>query len=83
MSTGAQKVIPIGEEGVIHEGDEEAGELDDGYQRVTGDDIDGGTANVAVNLAPYSSVQVVARDASDWYRITNLIVYDTSGNRLN
>jgi hypothetical protein len=49
----------------------------------TSDVIDGGTVNVAVDLAPYSSVQLVAQDTQDWYRITNLIVYDTSGNRLN
>lgn len=49
----------------------------------TSDVIDGGTVNVAVNLAPYSSVQLVAQDNQDWYRVTNLIVYDTSGNRLN
>jgi hypothetical protein len=49
----------------------------------TSDVIDDGTVNVAVNLAPYSSVQLVAQDTQDWYRITNLIVYDTSGNRLN
>jgi hypothetical protein len=49
----------------------------------TSDVIDGGTVNVAVNLAPYSSVQLVAQDGVDWFRITNLIVYDTSGNRLN
>ena len=49
----------------------------------TSDVIDEGTVNVAVNLAPYSSVQLVAQDAIDWFRITNLIVYDTSGNRLN
>ena len=49
----------------------------------TSDVIDGGTVNVAVNLAPYSSIQIVAQDTQDWYRITNLIVYDTSGNRLN
>jgi hypothetical protein len=49
----------------------------------TSDVIDEGTVNVAVNLAPYSSVQLVAQDTQDWYRITNLIVYDTSGNRLN
>jgi hypothetical protein len=49
----------------------------------TSDVIDGGTVNVAVYLAPYSSVQLVAQDAIDWFRITNLIVYDTSGNRLN
>ena len=49
----------------------------------TGDVIDGGTVNAAVNLAPYSSVQLVSQDTQDWYRVTNLIVYDTSGNRLN
>jgi hypothetical protein len=49
----------------------------------TSDVIDGGTVNVAVNLAPYSSVRLVAQDGIDWFRVTNLIVYDTSGNRLN
>lgn len=49
----------------------------------TSDVIDEGTVNAAVNLAPYSSIQLVAQDAQDWFRITNLIVYDTSGNRLN
>ena len=47
------------------------------------DVIDGGTVNVGVNLAPYSSVELVAQDTQDWYRVTNLIVYDSSGNRLN
>lgn len=49
----------------------------------TSDVIDGGTVNVGVNLAPYSSVELVAQDAVDWYRVTSLIVYDSSGNRLN
>jgi len=49
----------------------------------TSDVIDGGTVNVGVNLSPYSSVELVAQDAVDWYRVTNLIVYDSSGNRLN
>lgn len=49
----------------------------------TSDVIDGGTTNAGVNLAPYSSVEFVAQDTQDWYRVTNLIVYDSSGNRLN
>lgn len=49
----------------------------------TADVIDDGTVNAGVNLAPYSSVELVAQDNQDWYRLTNLIVYDTSGNRLN
>lgn len=49
----------------------------------TSDVIDGGTVNTGVNLAPNSSVELVAQDTQDWYRVTNLIVYDTSGNRLN
>ena len=49
----------------------------------TSDVIDNGTVNAGVNLAPYSSVELVAQDAQDWYRVTNLIVYDSSGNRLN
>jgi len=49
----------------------------------TSDVIDGGTVNVGVNLSPYSSVELVAQDDTDWYRVTNLIVYDSSGNRLN
>lgn len=47
------------------------------------DAIDGGSANASVDLAPYSSVSLIAADATDWYRVTNLIVYDSSGNRLN
>jgi len=34
----------------------------------TSDVIDEGTANAAVNLAPYSSVQLVSQDTQDWYR---------------
>jgi len=49
----------------------------------TSDVIDGGTVNAGVNLSPYSSVEFVAQDTQDWYRVTNLIVYDSSGNRLN
>lgn len=49
----------------------------------TSDAIDGGTANANVNLAPNSSVTLIAADATNWYRVTNLIVYDASGNRLN
>jgi hypothetical protein len=49
----------------------------------TSDVIDNGTVNTGVNLAPFSSVEVVAQDTQDWYRVTNLIVYDSGGNRLN
>lgn len=49
----------------------------------TGDDIDGGAVNVGVNLSPYASVDLVARNTQDWYRITSIIVYDESGNKLN
>jgi len=47
------------------------------------DAIDGGSTNASVNLAPYSSVTLIAANATNWYRVTNLIVYDSSGNRLN
>jgi hypothetical protein len=49
----------------------------------TSDVIDGGTVNAGVNLAPFASVEFVGQDTQDWYRVTNLVVYDTSGNRLN
>ena len=49
----------------------------------TSDVIDNGTVNVGVNLSPYSSVELIAQDTVDWLRVTNLIVYDSSGNRLN
>ena len=49
----------------------------------TSDVIDNGTVNVGVNLSPYSSVELIAQDTTDWLRLTNLIVYDSSGNRLN
>jgi hypothetical protein len=47
------------------------------------DKINGGTANAAVTLAAGSSVTFIAKDATDWYSLTPLLVFDSSGTRLN
>lgn len=47
------------------------------------DKINGGTANAAVTVAAGSSVTFIAKDATDWYSLTPLLVFDSSGTRLN
>lgn len=47
------------------------------------DKINGGTVNAAVTLAAGAAVTFIAKDATDWYSITPLVVYDSSGTRLN
>ena len=47
------------------------------------DKINGGTVNVAVTVAAGSSATFVAKDATDWYSLTPLLVFDSSGTRLN
>lgn len=49
----------------------------------SGDNIDTGSANASITLAPYTSYSLSAKDATTWYRETNPIVFDSSGNRLN
>lgn len=47
------------------------------------DKINGGTANAAITVAAGSSVTFIAKDSTDWYSLTPLLVFDSSGTRLN
>lgn len=47
------------------------------------DKINGGTANAAVTVSGGSAVTFVAKDATDWYSLTSVVVYDSAGTRLN
>jgi hypothetical protein len=47
------------------------------------DKINGGTANAAVTVSAGSSATFIAKDATDWYSLTPLLVFDSSGTRLN
>jgi hypothetical protein len=47
------------------------------------DKINGGTVNVAITVAAGSSATFVAKDATDWYSLTPLLVFNSSGTRLN
>lgn len=49
----------------------------------TSDKINGGTANAAVTVAAGSTATFVAKDGTDWFSLTPLLVYDSSGTRLN
>jgi hypothetical protein len=47
------------------------------------DKINGGSADAAVTVAAGSSVTFIAKDSTDWYSLTPVVVYDSSGTRLN
>lgn len=47
------------------------------------DKINGGTVNVATTVAAGSAVTFVAKDATDWFSLTSVVVYDSTGTRLN
>ena len=47
------------------------------------DKINGGTVNAAVTVPGGAAVTFVAKDATDWYSLTSVVVYDSSGTRLN
>jgi hypothetical protein len=49
----------------------------------TGDKINGGSSDAAVTMAGYTSATFVAKDGTDWYTNTPLVIYDESGTRLN
>jgi len=49
----------------------------------SGETIDGGTADAAVNLAGKHSLKLVCTSSSNWVRLTPNIIYDSSGTRLN
>ena len=45
--------------------------------------IDGGSASVAVNLAPGHSLTLVGVSATKWNRMSPVIIYNSSGTRVN
>ncbi len=49
----------------------------------TGESIDGGSANAAVDLAPGHSLKLVGVSATKWNRLSPVIIYNSSGTRVN
>tara|TARA_X000000368_G_C22968448_1_gene684297 strand:+ start:13 stop:543 length:531 start_codon:yes stop_codon:yes gene_type:complete len=49
----------------------------------TGEAIDGGSANAAVDLAPGHSLKLVGVSATKWNRLSPVIIYNSSGTRVN
>lgn len=47
------------------------------------DKINGGSANAAATVPGGSAVTFIAKDSTDWYSLTPVVVYDSSGTRLN
>jgi hypothetical protein len=49
----------------------------------SGDAINALSVNALFTLPAYTSIQLYAKDATTWYTQTPLVVYDSSGTRLN
>ena len=49
----------------------------------TGESIDGGASNAAVDLAPGHSVKLIGVSATKWNRLSPVIIYNSSGTRVN
>ena len=49
----------------------------------TGEAIDGGSANAPVDLSPATSVKLVGVSATKWNRLSPVIIYNSSGTRVN
>ena len=49
----------------------------------TGEAIDGGSANAAVDLGPATSLKLVCVSATKWNRLSPVIIYNSSGTRVN
>ena len=49
----------------------------------TGESIDGGSANAAVDLAPGHSLKLIGVSATKWNRLSPVIIYNSSGTRVN
>ena len=49
----------------------------------SGESIDGGSANAAVDLAPGHSLKLVGVSATKWNRLSPVIIYNSSGTRVN
>ena len=49
----------------------------------TGETIDGGASNAAVDLAPGHSLKLIGVSATKWNRLSPVIIYNSSGTRVN
>lgn len=49
----------------------------------SGEQIDGGTTNAAIQLAAKHSLRLVGVSATNWNRLSPVIIYDSSGTRIN
>ena len=49
----------------------------------TGETIDSGASNVAVDLSPGHSLKLVGVSATKWNRLSPVIIYNSSGTRVN
>ena len=50
---------------------------------ISGETIDGGGSGVAVDLAPGHSLKLVGVSATKWNRLSPVIIYNSSGTRVN
>ena len=49
----------------------------------SGESIDGGSANAAVDLAAGHSLKLVGVSATKWNRLSPVVIYNSSGTRVN
>jgi hypothetical protein len=49
----------------------------------TGETIDSGATNAAISLAPSTSLRLVGVSATKWNRLSPVIIYNSSGTRVN
>jgi len=49
----------------------------------TGESIDSGSANASVSLAPGHSLKLVGVSSTKWNRLSPVIIYNSSGTRVN
>ena len=49
----------------------------------TSESIDGGAANAAVDLSPGTSLKLVGVSATKWNRLSPVLIYNSSGTRVN
>jgi hypothetical protein len=50
---------------------------------LSGETIDGGGSGIAVDLAPGHSLKLVGVSATKWNRLSPVIIYNSSGTRVN
>ena len=49
----------------------------------TSDAINGGDANAEITMSAYTTSTFIAKDTTNWYTNVPLVIYDSSGARLN